>query len=139
MTAPIHDVTISCERGKYMVHDGHRARCSCGWWSDGYAQLGDTQRAVDVHLRRARRADRARRRACSERCAERGCAENTKPRSTTFRAVSGAWPVFTYASALVAEDVVTTTSKCDDIIDIRDGQPMAAFRAARPQKAQKEN
>lgn len=36
---------------------GHRARCSCGWWSDCYSQLSDTQRAVEVHLRRAGRLD----------------------------------------------------------------------------------
>jgi hypothetical protein len=47
-----HKISISCERGAYMPHNGHRARCSCGWWSDCYAQLGDTQRAVEVHLRR---------------------------------------------------------------------------------------
>jgi hypothetical protein len=55
--APTHDISISCERSRYMLHDGHRARCSCGWWSYCYAQLGDTQRAIEVHLRRARRAD----------------------------------------------------------------------------------
>ena len=57
MTEPAHEISISCERGQYMLHDGHRARCSCGWSSDCYAQLSDTQRAVDVHLQRARRAD----------------------------------------------------------------------------------
>jgi hypothetical protein len=36
---------------------GHRARCSCGWWSDCYSQLSDTRRAIEVHLRRARRTD----------------------------------------------------------------------------------
>jgi hypothetical protein len=36
---------------------GHRARCSCGWSSDCYAQLSDTQRAIEVHLRRSRRLD----------------------------------------------------------------------------------
>jgi hypothetical protein len=36
---------------------GHRAHCSCGWWSDCYAQLSDTQRAVEVHLRRSKRED----------------------------------------------------------------------------------
>jgi hypothetical protein len=34
---------------------GHRARCSCGWWSDCYSQLSDTERAIEVHLRRASR------------------------------------------------------------------------------------
>jgi hypothetical protein len=52
-----HDISINCERGQYMLHAGHRAHCSCGWRSDCYAQLGDTQRAVDVHLRRAQRTD----------------------------------------------------------------------------------
>jgi hypothetical protein len=36
---------------------GHRARCSCGWWSDCYSQLSDARRAVEVHLRKARRLD----------------------------------------------------------------------------------
>lgn len=53
MSTP-HDITISHEHGLYMPHSGHRARCSCGWWSDCYAMLSDTQRAVDVHLRRSR-------------------------------------------------------------------------------------
>ena len=57
MTAPVHDISIGCERGQYMLSDGHRARCSCGWSSDCYAQLSDTRRAVEVHLRRARRED----------------------------------------------------------------------------------
>ena len=52
-----HAVKISHERSKYMPHGGHRARCSCGWWSDCYAMHSDTERAVDVHLRRARRQD----------------------------------------------------------------------------------
>lgn len=52
-----HHVEIICERTQYMLSNGHRARCSCGWWSDCYAQMSDTQRAVEVHLRRARRAD----------------------------------------------------------------------------------
>lgn len=51
-TAAPHKITINCERGAYMPHSGHRARCSCGWWSDCYSQLDDTQRAVEVHLRR---------------------------------------------------------------------------------------
>lgn len=36
---------------------GHRARCSCGWRSDCYAQISDTQRAIEVHLRRSQRED----------------------------------------------------------------------------------
>lgn len=52
-----HEISVSCERGQYTLHGGHRARCSCGWWSDCYAMLSDTQRAVDVHLRRSRRED----------------------------------------------------------------------------------
>jgi hypothetical protein len=55
--AVAHDVSIHCERGAYMPHDGHRAHCSCGWWSDCYVQLSDTQRAIEVHLRRAGRVD----------------------------------------------------------------------------------
>ena len=55
---PAHDISIRCVlRGRHMRHDGHRARCSCGWSSDCYAQLSVTQRAVDVHLRRARHVD----------------------------------------------------------------------------------
>ena len=59
---PSHDISISCERGQYMRSsymrgNGHRARCSCGWSSDCYAQLSDTQRAIEVHLQRERRAD----------------------------------------------------------------------------------
>jgi hypothetical protein len=57
MDAPTHDISIRHEHGQYMLHGGHRARCSCGWWSDCYAQLSDTRRAVDVHLRRSQRED----------------------------------------------------------------------------------
>lgn len=57
MTTAAHDVSIRCERGQYMLGSGHRARCSCGWSSDCYAQLSDTQRAIEVHLQRERRAD----------------------------------------------------------------------------------
>jgi hypothetical protein len=57
MKTTAHDISISHEHGRYMLHGGHRARCSCGWWSDCYAQLNDTQRAVDVHLHRSRRKD----------------------------------------------------------------------------------
>lgn len=43
--------------GALVLNAGHRARCSCGWWSDCYAQMSDTQRAIEVHLRRAERLD----------------------------------------------------------------------------------
>jgi hypothetical protein len=56
-----HHVLIACEppsrEGALHLLGGHRARCSCGWSSDCYAQLSDTQRAIEVHLRRARRID----------------------------------------------------------------------------------
>ena len=52
-----HEISISCDQGQYMLGNGHRARCSCGWSSDCYAQHSDTQRAVDVHLRRAKREE----------------------------------------------------------------------------------
>ena len=52
-----HEVAIRCEHGQYMLGNGHRARCSCGWSSDCYAQLSDTQRAIEIHLQRERRAD----------------------------------------------------------------------------------
>ncbi len=29
----------------------HRARCTCGWSSDGYADWNDARRAADVHRR----------------------------------------------------------------------------------------
>lgn len=32
-----------------------RARCSCGWSSDSYANVGDADRALRVHLRRVDR------------------------------------------------------------------------------------
>lgn len=58
MTEPAHAISISHElparSDAVVLQGGHRARCTCGWWSDCYAQLSDTQRAVDVHLRRAR-------------------------------------------------------------------------------------
>jgi hypothetical protein len=54
-----HAISISHElpssSGAVVLQGGHRARCSCGWWSDCHAQLSDTQRAVEVHLRRANR------------------------------------------------------------------------------------
>jgi hypothetical protein len=57
MSSPVHDIAIHCEQGTYVPHPGHRARCSCGWASDCCAQLADTQRAVEVHLRRSKRED----------------------------------------------------------------------------------
>lgn len=59
-TAPDpHAISISHElpscSDAVVLQGGHRARCTCGWWSDCYAQLSDTQRAVEVHLRRSRR------------------------------------------------------------------------------------
>lgn len=57
MTAPSHDISIRCERGQFMLSDGHRARCSCGWASDCYAQLSDAQRACEIHLRKKQRED----------------------------------------------------------------------------------
>jgi len=50
-----HVIEIHHEHGTYMPHGGHRASCSCGWGSDCYAMLGDTKRAIEVHLRRYRR------------------------------------------------------------------------------------
>lgn len=56
-----HDVAIHHEgpsrSGALSFGGGHRASCSCGWSSDCYSQLSDTQRAVEVHLRRSRRVD----------------------------------------------------------------------------------
>lgn len=57
MTTAVHEISISFECGQYMLHEVHRAHCSCGGWSDVCAQLSDTQRAVEVHLRRSRRED----------------------------------------------------------------------------------
>jgi hypothetical protein len=60
-TTPVHEISIHCElpsrNGALVIQGGHRARCSCGWWSDCYANMSDTQRAIDVHLRKASRAD----------------------------------------------------------------------------------
>ena len=57
----VHAISISCEQpsrsGALVLLGGHRAHCSCGWSSDCYAQMSDTQRAVEVHLRRAKRED----------------------------------------------------------------------------------
>lgn len=50
-----HVIEIHHEHDTLIPHGGHRARCSCGWGSDCYAMLGDTQRAIEVHLRRCRR------------------------------------------------------------------------------------
>jgi hypothetical protein len=52
-----HVFEIHHEHNTYMPHGGHRARCSCGWSSDCYACIGDTHRALEVHLRRCRRDD----------------------------------------------------------------------------------
>jgi hypothetical protein len=56
-TPPAHAVEIRCERGQSMPGTGHRAHCTCGWSSDCYAQLTDTERAIEVHLRRSQRQD----------------------------------------------------------------------------------
>lgn len=55
--APAHATSISHElpASGAALEGGHRARCSCGWWSDCHAQLSDTQRAVEAHLRRVNR------------------------------------------------------------------------------------
>jgi len=54
-----HDTSIRHEHieRSYMSFSGFRARCSCGWSSDCYSQMSDTERAVEVHLRRSRRVD----------------------------------------------------------------------------------
>jgi hypothetical protein len=52
-----HDIAINHENAEHTLHSGHRARCSCGWWSDCYSQLSATQRAVEVHLRRSETKD----------------------------------------------------------------------------------
>jgi hypothetical protein len=51
-----HEISFSSEKGQYMLGMGYRARCSCLWSSDCYAQMSDTQRAVEVHLRRANKS-----------------------------------------------------------------------------------
>jgi hypothetical protein len=52
--ATAHHITIDHEHDRrFLLHGGHRASCSCGWWSDCYASPSDAQRAVDVHLQRA--------------------------------------------------------------------------------------
>jgi len=54
-----HAITITHEGPTsgpaFAFGGGHRARCSCGWSSDCYSQLSDTQRAIDVHQRRSKR------------------------------------------------------------------------------------
>jgi hypothetical protein len=56
-----HQISIAHEAGRrsgaLVTNGGHRASCSCGWSSDCYAQLSDTERAIEVHLQRERRAD----------------------------------------------------------------------------------
>jgi hypothetical protein len=46
-------ITINCEppsrSGALVLNGGFRARCSCGWSSDCYSQLSDTERATQVH------------------------------------------------------------------------------------------
>jgi hypothetical protein len=61
LTAPApgpHAISLRYEpasrSGELVLLGGLRAHCSCGWWSDCYAQMPDTQRAVEVHLRRSR-------------------------------------------------------------------------------------
>ncbi len=59
--AEVHTTSIHHEgptrSGAFAFGGGHRARCTCGWRSDCYSQLSDTERAIEVHLRRARRQD----------------------------------------------------------------------------------
>jgi hypothetical protein len=43
--------------GALVLNDGHRAHCSCCWLSDCYAQLSDSDRAVEVHLRKSEPVD----------------------------------------------------------------------------------
>lgn len=47
-----HTITVHYERDGYLLHGGHRAHCACGWFSDCYAMMSDTERAIEVHLRR---------------------------------------------------------------------------------------
>ena len=53
----VHDTSIHRQDAQYMPHGGFRAHCSCGWWSDCYSQISDTERAIEVHLRRSKRED----------------------------------------------------------------------------------
>ncbi len=55
-----HAVTYRHEKSDRpgsLVHGGVRAICTCGWASDCYAQVGDTDRAAEVHQRREQAAD----------------------------------------------------------------------------------
>ena len=62
-TAPAraHHVTTDYEpprrSGIGRTMGGTRARCTCGWFSDCYAMQMDTERAIEVHLRRSQRTD----------------------------------------------------------------------------------
>lgn len=56
MTTAQHLVEISYAP-PHVLNGGHRARCSCGWASDSYAQIADAQRAIEVHQRKAARED----------------------------------------------------------------------------------
>lgn len=49
-----HSHELPSSTGALVLQGGHRARCSCGWRSDCHAQLSDTERAAQVHLRKAR-------------------------------------------------------------------------------------
>jgi hypothetical protein len=53
----LHAITIECVKRSYILHNGFRAKCACGWWSDCYAQHPDAQRAADVHERRTKRLE----------------------------------------------------------------------------------
>lgn len=61
MTATAHRITINCEgpsrSGALVLNGGHRAHCSCGWLSDCYALMSDSDRAIEVHLRRSQHVD----------------------------------------------------------------------------------
>lgn len=56
LPAESHEISIRREPPKHdgalVLLGGNRASCSCGWWSDCYAQFSDTERAIEVHLRR---------------------------------------------------------------------------------------
>ena len=52
-----HYTSIKCETSQYMPQGGFRAQCTCGWFSDCYSQMSDTERAIEVHLRRSKRED----------------------------------------------------------------------------------
>jgi len=52
-----HHTSIRCEKSQYMPSGGFRGSCSCGWFSDCYAQMSDTERAIEVHVQRAKRED----------------------------------------------------------------------------------